>query len=93
MKVEDQRRRSIVKALSWRALATFTTMLIVYLITGEPALSIGVGVIEVISKMVLYYGHERLWSRLAWGRDPSGTKDRRSTPDQTRAGAPADQRT
>ena len=66
--MEDQRRRSFVKSLSWRALATLTTMAIVYAITGELALSFGVGAIEATTKMAMYYGHERLWSWIAWGR-------------------------
>ena len=70
--MEDQKMRSIAKTVSWRAIATFTTMAIVFGATGEFALSLGVGAVEVVTKMALYYGHERVWMRLAWGRDPTG---------------------
>ena len=63
----EGRKRSILKALSWRVIATITTMSIVFAYTGEFALTIGVGVIEVPSKMLLYYGHERTWARITWG--------------------------
>ena len=65
--MEEQRIRTIAKTISWRVIATFATMLIVYLYTREMVLTIGVGVIEVIAKMMLYYAHERLWSKSRWG--------------------------
>ncbi len=61
-------RRSLVKAVSWRVLATLSTMVIVYAFTGEPLLSLGVGGAEVVVKLLLYYGHERLWNWIPWGR-------------------------
>jgi len=48
-------------------IATVATMLIVYLYTREMFLTIGVGVVEVVAKMTLYYAHERLWSKSRWG--------------------------
>jgi len=61
-------KRSFVKALSWRVLATASTMAIVYAFTGQVALSLGVGAVEVIVKLLLYYGHERVWNWIRWGR-------------------------
>jgi adenylylsulfate kinase len=66
--MHEQKKRSFVKAATWRALATTATMCIVWVYTRELALSLGVGVVEVVVKMFLYYGHERVWSRLGWGR-------------------------
>ena len=63
----DQHKRSIAKAFSWRALATFTTVLIVFAFTGDFALSLGAGAVEVVAKTLLYYGHERAWARIGWG--------------------------
>ena len=76
---EDHHKRSILKSLTWRAVATFTTMAIVYAYTDELALSLGVGAIEVVSKMFLYYVHESLWSRVRWGRAQAGSTDGEST--------------
>ncbi|UCH35598.1 MAG: DUF2061 domain-containing protein [Armatimonadota bacterium] len=64
----EHRRRSVVKAVSWRILATITTMGVVYGFTGRLDLSLGVGAVEVVVKMLLYYAHERLWGRVTWGR-------------------------
>ena len=65
--MEEQRIRAIAKTISWRVIATLVTMLIVYLYTREMVLSIGVGAVEVVAKMALYYAHERLWSKSHWG--------------------------
>ena len=64
----ELRKRSMVKAFSWRLIATLTTMAIVLAITRRLDLSLGVGALDLVAKMVFYYAHERLWSRLAWGR-------------------------
>ena len=63
-------KRSIVKATTWRVLATVSTMAIVYVFTREMALSLGVGVVEVVLKLLLYYFHERVWHQIGWGRLP-----------------------
>ena len=62
------RMRSILKALSWRIVATVTTILIVFFFTGEIVLALSVGAVEVIAKIILYYLHERGWNRLSWGQ-------------------------
>ena len=72
---EDQPKRSIAKSLTWRALATLTTFVIVYAYTDELALSLGVGAVEVVTKMCLYYLHERFWVRVRWGKTLPGTTD------------------
>ena len=64
----DGYARTLLKTLSWRAIATITTMVIVYLYTREMALSFGVGIFEVTSKLALYYFHERAWQRVPWGK-------------------------
>jgi len=65
---KDAHHRSILKALSWRVLATFATMLIVFAFTREIVLSVGVGAVEVVIKLILYYLHERVWGSLGFGR-------------------------
>lgn len=64
----DKKRRTVMKAFSWRLCATLTTLTIVYIVTGELGLSIAIGGFDVILKMLLYYGHERMWNRLRWGK-------------------------
>ena len=60
--------RSILKALSWRVFGTASTILIVFAFTGRLALSFGVGVVEVVTKLLLYYFHERVWGLMGIGR-------------------------
>lgn len=68
--MSELHKRTLVKTISWRVVATTTTMGLVYLFTGELSLSLGVGVLEVVSKMLLYYVHERMWNRVDWGEKP-----------------------
>ena len=59
--------RSLVKTLSWRTIATTDTILIARIITGSWTVGFGIAGIEGVTKMVLYYIHERGWSTLDWG--------------------------
>ena len=65
---KDAHHRSILKAISWRVFATFTTMSIVFIFTRKPVLSLGIGGVEVVVKLILYYLHERIWGFLGVGR-------------------------
>jgi len=60
--------RSIIKAITWRFLATTATILIVFAFTRKLALSFGVGAVEVVTKLILYYFHERIWGFVGVGR-------------------------
>ncbi len=66
--MKESRRRSVVKAVSWRITATLTTILIVFFFTENVAVSLAIGVIEGMAKVLWYYMHERLWERIPWGR-------------------------
>lgn len=61
--------RSILKSVSWRLTGTIDTMVISYVVTGSIKLAGAIASIEVVTKMVLYYLHERAWSRLPIGRE------------------------
>ena len=65
---KETRSRSILKAFSWRVLATLTTVTLVYLFTGETAIALSVGGLEVIVKMLVYFFHERAWDKVGFGR-------------------------
>jgi uncharacterized membrane protein len=58
--------RSVVKAISWRVVGTVDTMIISWFVTGELSMALTIGSIEVITKMALYYGHERIWNLIKW---------------------------
>lgn len=66
--MSDTHKRSIVKAVSWRITGTIDTFLISWLITGEALLASGIAGTEVMTKVALFYFHERAWSRVSWGR-------------------------
>jgi uncharacterized membrane protein len=58
------RKRTLLKTISWRALATFDTFVISYLITGELTWASAIASLEVFTKVALYYFHERVWERV-----------------------------
>ena len=60
--------RSVAKALSWRITGTVATTLLVYLFTRKFALSLAVGGLEFVSKVGMYWLHERVWDRLSFGK-------------------------
>jgi uncharacterized membrane protein len=66
--MKDSRIRSIVKALTWRVIATSTTMALAYAATGNLELAAAVGAADVVIKLFFYYVHERAWGRIAWHR-------------------------
>jgi len=61
-------RRSITKALSWRFLATTITTGLVYAVTGQGDFAAGIGLADTLLKLFIYFGHERLWNRIQYGR-------------------------
>jgi uncharacterized membrane protein len=65
----ESTRRSIAKALSWRLLATAITTALVYAATGQGDFAAGIGLCDTLFKLFIYFGHERLWNRIAFGRD------------------------
>jgi len=67
MLMGEKRIRSIAKGISWRILATITTVTLVFLFTGNLALSMSIGVLDIIIKFTLYYLHERAWVMVNWG--------------------------
>lgn len=67
-KYAEQPIRSVVETLSWRVIGTLDTVIISFLITGELMVAFSIGSIELVSKMVLYFLHERAWNSIKWGK-------------------------
>ncbi|MGJ0357746.1 DUF2061 domain-containing protein [Aliarcobacter cryaerophilus] len=59
--------RSVVKTISWRTVGTLDTIIVSYFVTENLVMAASIGSIEVITKMILYYFHERAWNRLKFG--------------------------
>ena len=64
----DGRWRSVVKALSWRLIASAVTVTVVWVVTGKMELAAAVGVGDTLIKILLYYFHERAWMRIGFGQ-------------------------
>ena len=60
--------RSVAKAISWRVIGTLDTLLISYMLTGEVAIAASIASIDFVTKMFLYFFHERLWNKINWGK-------------------------
>ncbi|ULC59284.1 DUF2061 domain-containing protein [Flaviramulus sp. BrNp1-15] len=60
--------RSVVKSLSWRTIGTLDTIIISWIITGKLDLAFSIGGIELVTKMILYFFHERIWNSIKWGK-------------------------
>lgn len=65
--MHETHRRSILKGITWRFIASLTTMVVVFIMTGDMALVASVGVIDVVAKVFFYYLHERTWGTIHWG--------------------------
>jgi adenylylsulfate kinase len=65
---KETNTRSIVKGVSWRIVATTTTIIIVYVFFGRLDLAIAAGLIETVLKVALYWGHEKVWQKIHWGK-------------------------
>ncbi len=66
--MQEKAYRSVVKTISWRTVGTLDTIIISYFITGNLAMAASIGTIEVVTKMILYYFHERAWNKISLGR-------------------------
>lgn len=68
LRAPEAHSRSIVKAVSWRALGSVDTFVISYFVTGRLVFAASIASVETFTKICLYYFHERAWARVPWGR-------------------------
>jgi len=54
-------KRHLFKTISWRAVGTLDTIILSGVITGSWETGLAIGGVEVFTKMILYYLHERVW--------------------------------
>jgi uncharacterized membrane protein len=71
-KSREAHSRSLAKAISWRATGTLDTFVISYIITGQLVLASSIAGTELLTKIVLYYFHERAWAVIPWGHGKAG---------------------
>ena len=66
---EDTQKRTILKTITWRITASITTFLIAWILTGDLLIGVSIGGIEAITKIFLYYFHERIWNDITWEKN------------------------
>ena len=60
-------KRHVMKTVTWRLVGTIDTILIGWIISGNPLIGLKIGSVEIITKMILYYLHERMWYKSKFG--------------------------
>ena len=58
-------KRHIAKTISWRIIGTLDTMILSAVITGSWEMGLTIGGVEVFTKMLLYFFHERVWYKFS----------------------------
>ena len=61
------KKRHLLKAFTWRVVASFTTFILSWMLTGDPKIGLSIGVFDFLVKIGLYYAHERAWHKTKWG--------------------------
>ena len=64
----DSQKRTIVKTMTWRITASLTTFIIAWMLTGDFLIGATIGGIEGVTKIFLYYFHERIWNNIGWAK-------------------------
>jgi len=67
IKVLDANKRHLMKTVTWRLLGTLDTVVLAWLISGNPMIGLKIGMVEVVTKMILYYLHETIWYKFDFG--------------------------
>lgn len=67
-RTSDKPMRSIAKTISWRVVGTADTIVISWLLTGQIKTALAIGGVELVTKMLLYFGHERIWDNINFGK-------------------------
>lgn len=67
-KQTDKHYRSLVKAVSWRFTGSLDTFVLSFIITGSIKLAGSISLVELLTKILLFYAHERIWAAIRWGK-------------------------
>lgn len=71
---KNSNKRHLLKTITWRVVGTIDTMLLAWLITGDPMTGFKIGMAEVITKMTLYFFHEKVWHKSKFGLEKLNTE-------------------
>jgi len=64
----ESHKRSIAKTVSWRVMATIITGVVTYVLTDRLDFAVTVGLADTLVKVFIYYAHERMWTRISYGK-------------------------
>ncbi|TXD50764.1 MULTISPECIES: DUF2061 domain-containing protein [unclassified Polaribacter] len=67
-KSSEKPLRSVIKALSWRFIGTLDTLIVSYVLIGEIGLATSIASVDFLTKLILYFFHERIWNKINWGK-------------------------
>lgn len=65
--LSDSHKRSLIKTVTWRITGSTSAIIIAYVVTGSAVISSTIGIAHLIVNTLLYWMHERVWSRIGWG--------------------------
>jgi uncharacterized membrane protein len=69
MPMHEKSYRSILKSISWRITGSLDTTIVSFIVTGSIKVAASIGFIEVFTKIILYYFHERIWNKIKLGKE------------------------
>lgn len=67
-KNSEKPMRSFLKAISWRVVGTLDTLIVSYFLTGQIGLATSIASVDFLTKLILYFFHERIWNKIKWGK-------------------------
>jgi adenylylsulfate kinase len=68
MVLKEHRSRSLLKAITYRLIIIVLDVTAIYLLTGKLDVALGFMLVSNIYTSIAYYGHERLWNKIGWGK-------------------------
>lgn len=73
-KIKSSNKRHLLKTFSWRGLGSLTTLIVAWIVTANPFTGFKIGIVEILTKMILYYFHEKMWYRINFGLNKRKSK-------------------
>ena len=79
--MKEKKRRSVIKAVTYRTSATVATFTLAYIFTGSLEIASQIGFLDFFVKFLIYYINERVWSKTTWGYQSKTNKIKNSDHD------------
>lgn len=73
--LKNSKTRHLAKTFTWRMIGTIDTIILGFIFTGDISTGLKIGCVELITKMILYYAHERLWYKSDLGLERKNKKN------------------